>query len=163
LTDLIVESLWTQYIIIDHLDIEASSRCSRQVFYQFPKLRPTYTVGAVNGHTRVRLSISHGLLESGCGLLIVPLLSGFSIVKRRSFGVETASDVVKLRRSKDFIISIVRLSSSQGLNQSGHKPRTGSTSIPSEDNARLDIWFDAEVPDEPPVYLDQCFIRWSVS
>ena len=66
---------------------------------------------------------------------------------------------MKLRSGENFVVSIVRFSSFQSLCKSCDKPRTGSASIPGEDNARLDIWFDAEVPDEFAVDLDQGFIR----
>lgn len=101
-----VQALWLNDVVIDDLDFKAALRGRREIFDEFPKLWPSYTIRTVHRDGSVELLMSRCSFERRSRFLVVSLLCWFAILISCAFGVQTAGYVVELRSGEQFVVGV---------------------------------------------------------
>ena len=104
--DLVVQTLRSENIVIDHLDLKTTLRRRGQVLDELIQLRPSNTICTIHRDRPMEFSGSYCSFERSTNLLVVALFGWFPIFIRGTFGIDAAGDVVQLRGCKKLIVFV---------------------------------------------------------
>jgi hypothetical protein len=105
LTYLEVESLWSDGVVVDNLDVDTAVITPRgKILDQFLKCWTADSIGTVDSDSPRDLATNHDDSESLGHLLVVALFGRHAILVVSTGSVEAASDIVQLRCCEESIV-----------------------------------------------------------
>ncbi len=140
-----IQTLWLDDIVVDNFNLKATVRGGRQILDELPQLRSAYSICTIDSDWPIEFPSPCRSFECCSYFLVISFLGRFTIIIGCAFRVQTAGNVMKLWRGKQFVVGILRTGSLKSCEKGRNEARPRGSCVSCKYHTCFDVRFDVQI------------------